>query len=135
MLFWRTNPNKEEPHMPTPSGHTRAIRAKKVIGADVKNEAGEKLGKVEDVVLDKMSNDIMFAVVGFGGVMGMGEKFHPIPWSMLDYDPNDDAYICAVTMEQLKAAPSDSIDALTKNDGVAFRDRSYEYYGTSPYWA
>jgi len=53
--------------MTTASGHTSAIRAKKVIGTTVKNTAGEKIGQVEDIVLDKTSNSIVFAVVGFGG--------------------------------------------------------------------
>jgi hypothetical protein len=64
--------------MPTTSGHTRAIRTNKVIGTTVRNAAGESIGKVEDVVLDKQSNNIMFAVVGFGGFLGMGEKYHPV---------------------------------------------------------
>jgi sporulation protein YlmC with PRC-barrel domain len=53
----------------TPSGHTQAIRAKKVIGTQVRDSAGEHIGKIEDVVLDKLSNNIMFAVVGAGGVL------------------------------------------------------------------
>ena len=72
--------------MTTASGHTSAIRAKKVIGTTVKNTAGQKIGQVEDIVLDKTSNNIIFAVVGFGGFLGMNEKFHPVPWSALDYD-------------------------------------------------
>jgi sporulation protein YlmC with PRC-barrel domain len=115
--------------MPTPSGHTRAICAKKVIGSDIKSKAGDKIGHVEDVVLDKLSNEIMFAVAGFGGFLKMGEKYHPIPWSLLDYDPDDDCYRCAVTEAQLKGAPADSIDALTANDGMAFIDTTYAYYG------
>ena len=53
--------------MPTQSGHTTAIRARKVIGTNVKDGAGQKVGEVEDIVLDKESNQIMFAIVGFGG--------------------------------------------------------------------
>jgi sporulation protein YlmC with PRC-barrel domain len=121
--------------MPTPTGHTRAIRAKEVIGTDVKNTGGEKVGKVEDVVLDKMSNDIMFAVVGFGGVMGMGEKYHPIPWAKLDYDASDNCYVVAVSKDQLQAAPADTIEQLTQNDGMDYRDRTFDYYGVDRYWS
>ena len=60
--------------MTTASGHTSAIRANKVIGTGVKNRSGENIGKVEDVVLDKLSDNILFAVVGFGGFLGMNEK-------------------------------------------------------------
>lgn len=120
--------------MPTPSGHTEAIRAKTVIGTSVCNLAGEKIGTIEDVVLDKTSNNIMYAVVGFGGVLGMGEKFHPIPWSALDYEPSKGAYVVPYDKEQLKAAPAASIDELTGHDGVAWRDQSYAYWQTPTYW-
>jgi sporulation protein YlmC with PRC-barrel domain len=115
--------------MTTASGHTGAIRAKKVIGTSVKNSAGEKIGKVEDIVLDKTSNNILFAVVGFGGFLGLEEKFHPIPWSALDYVESEDSYVVPFSKEQLKAAPADSIEMLTKNDGAAsYGMRATEYY-------
>jgi hypothetical protein len=60
--------------MTTPSGHTTAIRAKKVIGTKVQDTSGRKIGEVEDVMLDKQSNSIMFAVIGFGGFLVIAEK-------------------------------------------------------------
>lgn len=114
--------------MTTASGHTSAIRAKKVLGTSVKDPKGQKIGEVEDVVLDKETNNIMFAVVGFGGFLGIGEKYHPLPWSTLDYDESEGAYIVNLTKDQLKAAPADSIDALTRDGGTAYRDRAYDYY-------
>ncbi|MEP7314357.1 MAG: PRC-barrel domain-containing protein [Pseudomonadota bacterium] len=120
--------------MATASGHTSAITAKKVIGTTVKDTSGEKIGQIEDVVLDKKSSNIMFAVVGFGGFLGMAEKFHPLPWSSLDYNSAENAYVVNYTKDQLKAAPSDSIEALTKGDGAAYRERAYDYYQTPRYW-
>ena len=120
--------------MPTDKGHTRAISASKVQGTAVYNSAGESIGTVEDVILDKTSNNIMFAVLGFGGFLGMGEKYHPVPWSQLDYNKNDGAYVVPYTKDQLEAAPADSLDALTRDDGMAYRDRAYEYYKVEPYW-
>jgi sporulation protein YlmC with PRC-barrel domain len=120
--------------MTTLSGHTSAIRAKKVIGTNVKDTSGKTIGKVEDIMLDKQSSNIMYAVVGFGGFLGMGEKYHPVPWSELDYDKDDSAYVVPFTQDQLKAAPADSLEALTKDDGMAYRDRVYEYYKVKPYW-
>jgi sporulation protein YlmC with PRC-barrel domain len=120
--------------MPTESGHTTAIRATKVIGTAVKNRAGESIGKIEDVVLDKVSNNIVFAVVGFGGFLGMGEKYHPVPWQTLDYDDAKNAYVVDFTKEILQGAPSDSLEALTRNDGRAYRDRTFEYYKAPRYW-
>lgn len=120
--------------MTTATGHTSAIRAKRVIGTNVKDTSGKKIGQIEDVVLDKGSNSIMFAVVGFGGFLGMAEKFHPIPWSSLDYDKDESSYVVGYTKEQLEAAPAGSIDELTKDDGVAYRDRAYDYYKAPRYW-
>ena len=75
--------------MTTASGHTSAIRAKKVIGTNVKDKSGHKIGEVEDVVLDKQSNNIMFAVVSFGGFLGVAEKYHPLPWAVRPHDAAD----------------------------------------------
>ena len=114
--------------MTTGTGHTSAIRASKVIGTTVKDSAGERLGKVEDVVLDKQSNSILFGVMSFGGVLGMGEKYHAVPWAALDYDESENAYIINLTKEQLKAAPADSLEELTRSDGRAYADRAFDYY-------
>src|SRR5579872_1828178 len=113
--------------MTTDSGHTSAIRVKKVLGTSVKDSSGTKIGQIEDVVLDKTSNNIMFAVVGFGGFLGMSEKYHPLPWSGLTYDEGESAYVVPYTKEQLKAAPAASIDELTQGNGMAFREQTYEY--------
>jgi sporulation protein YlmC with PRC-barrel domain len=112
--------------MTTASGHTSAIRAKKVIGTSVKDTAGNKIGVIEDVVLDKESNSIMFAVVGFGGFLGMNEKYHPLPWETLEYDEDLGAYCVNYSRAQLEAAPAGSIEELTREDGQ-FRERAYEY--------
>ncbi len=120
--------------MTTLSGHTSAIRASLVIGTDVKDSQGNVIGKIEDVVLDKTDNAVMFAVVGFGGLLGIGEKYHPLPWSVLDYDEAQQAYVVPYTKEQLKAAPNDTINELTRDDGAAHRDRAFDYYQVPKYW-
>lgn len=109
------------------SGRTSAIRVSKVLGTNVRDPAGEKIGEVKDVVVDKESNRIMFAVLSFGGFLGMAEKYHPLPWASLKYDENQNAYIVNYTKEQLKAAPAGSVDELTRDDGLDFRDRTYAY--------
>ncbi|MBA8902715.1 MULTISPECIES: PRC-barrel domain-containing protein [unclassified Phyllobacterium] len=114
--------------MPTNSGHTTAIRATRVIGTNVYNTTGEKIGEIEDVMLDKSADGIMFAVVGFGGFLGIGEKYHAVPWSMLDYDTNNDGYVVPFTRPQLEQAPTHTIKELTENDGRKARDLSASYY-------
>jgi len=111
-----------------------AIRAKTVIGTSVKDMTGEKIGHIEDIVLDKLSNNIVFAIVGFGGFLGVGEKYHPIPWSSLKYDDREGSYVVNVSREVLKAAPADSIEALIAGNAIAYRDRTYDYYKATRYW-
>src|SRR6185312_7909004 len=121
--------------MPTSSGHTTAILASKVRGTPVYNTDGDKIGTVEDVVLDKMSNNIMFAVLGSGGVLGMGEKFRPIPWSVLDYDPNKGGYIVPLSKDTLENAPAYRMEDLTSEDGEgAIRAEAFSYYHAEQYW-
>jgi len=119
--------------MTTLSGHT-GIAASRVIGTAVYNTAGENIGTIEDVMLDNMSNGIMFAVIGFGGFLGIGEKYHAIPWSVLDYEESRGGYVVPFNREQLEAAPSYSIDELRGRDGNAARDAAFAYYKIDPYW-
>jgi len=116
--------------MTTASGHTSAILASKVKGTNIYNLAGDKIGHVEDVVLDKQSASIMFAALGFGGVLGMGEKFFPVPWSMLDYNPDKGGYVVPLSKDVLERAPTYRLEDLTKNDGEfsQIRAKSYDYY-------
>ncbi len=116
--------------MPTSAGHTTAILASKVKGTAVYDTAGDKVGHVEDVVLDKLSNGIMFAAVGFGGLMGMGEKYAPVPWSVLDYSEDKNGYVVPMTAEELKKAPAYDLKDLVQGDGQAgkVRDMSFDYF-------
>lgn len=120
--------------MTTATGHTQAIAASRVIGTDVYNTEGEHIGSIEDVMLDKSSNNIMFAVIGFGGFLGIGEKYHTIPWASLDYDTRNGGYVVPFSRAQLEAAPVYDINDLTKDDGTKARDTSYDYYNVPRYW-
>ena len=119
--------------MTTASGHTSAILASKVKGTAVYNTAGDKIGHVEDVVLDKQSDHIMFAALGFGGVMGIGEKYYPVPWSVLDYSPDKGGYVVPMSEDMIKKAPAYNLDDLTKDDGQ-IRTASYTYYNVPKDW-
>ncbi len=120
--------------MPTATGHTAAIRARKVHGTDVIDRSGKRIGEIEDLVLDKLSSHIMFAVVSFAGFLGIGEKYHPIPWSSLKYDKAKDSYVVDFTKEQLESAPAASIKELVGDDGQAYRDMAFDYYKVPRYW-
>ena len=122
--------------MTTSSGHTTAILASKVKGTAVYNRAGDKIGTVEDIVLDKQSNQIMFAALGFGGFVGIGEKYYPVPWSMLNYDENVGGYVVPLDKERIEGAPAYDLKDLTKHDGSmgGIREKSYSYYNISRDW-
>jgi sporulation protein YlmC with PRC-barrel domain len=122
--------------MTTPSGHTTAIRATKVCGTDVYNDTGVKIGTVEDIILDKQSNQIMFAALGFGGFLGMGEKYYPVPWSMLNYQEDVGGYVLPLRKESLEKAPAYDLKDLTRHDGSlgTIRERTYSYYNVNRDW-
>jgi len=122
--------------MTTATGHTSAILASKVKGTAVYNAAGNKIGHVEDIVLDKLSDRIMFAALGFGGVLGMGEKYAPVPWAMLDYSKERGGYVVPVSEDQIKGAPAYDLKDLTKGDGEfgSIREKSYDYYKIQRDW-
>lgn len=120
--------------MPTATGHTAAIRAKKVNGTNVTDRSGKKIGEIEDIVLDKLSNNIMFAIVSFGGWLGVAEKYHPVPWSSLDYDKTQESYVVDFTKEQIEGAPAATIDELIRDDGQMYRGQAFDYYKAPRYW-
>jgi hypothetical protein len=87
------------------------IAAEKVKGTDVYNRAGEKLGSVEDIMIDKVSGRAIYAVMSFGGFLGMGEKHHPLPWATLKYDTQKGGYVVNLDKKQLEGAPNYDRDA------------------------
>jgi sporulation protein YlmC with PRC-barrel domain len=80
-------------------------RASKIIGTDVKNTRGDSLGDIKDLVLDPLSGNIVYAVVSYGGVLGMGSKLFAIPWSVLRWSRDKDYYVLDMDKDTLKKAP------------------------------
>jgi len=110
-------------------------RVTKLIGADVENPQGEKLGDIRDIVLDPATGRIRYAVLGSGGFLGLGEKYFAIPWTALTSKAGEKGdFILNVDKEKLKNAPG-----FDKNNWPNMADRSwaeqvYTYYGVKPYW-
>ena len=82
------------------------IAAEKVKGTDVYNRAGEKLGSVEDIMIDKVSGRAIYAVMSFGCFLCMCEKHHPLPWATMKYDTQKGGYVVNLDKKQLEGAPS-----------------------------
>lgn len=102
-----------------------------VNGTQVYSRSGEHLGDIDHLMIDKKSGQIAYAVMGFGGFLGIGEGHHPVPWKKLSYDTSLGGFVTDITQEQLTGAPS-----MTDGwfDDPTYRQRSYDYYGVTPYW-
>ena len=87
------------------------IAADQVEGTDVYNMQGDKLGTVDDVMIDKVSGKAIYAVISFGGFLGIGEKYHPLPWSTLKYDERKGGYIVSLDKRMLENEPTYDMDA------------------------
>lgn len=81
------------------------ISSHKVQGTTVYNTAGEKLGSIENLVIDKQSGQVQYALLEFGGLLGVGTDRYPIPWSMLTYDTALDGYVVPLDKSRLENAP------------------------------
>lgn len=113
------------------------VPAKRVNGADVYNQAHTKIGKIEDIAIDKRTGKVAYAILSFGGFLGLGEKFQPLPWSVLTYSEEDDGYVVPITEEFLALAPKLDVSELSGWDDTASREAFYNYYGAygvKPYW-
>ena len=103
-------------------------------GGGLPDIAGDHLGEIYDVMLDKQSGKVAYAIMSFGGFLGLGEKYHPIPWSVLDYDTEKGGYIVPLTKEKLEAAPMYDSEGEPDWEDRAYGKRVHDYYGTMPYW-
>ena len=113
-----------------PSTHS-LITAERVNGTPVFNRAGDRIGHVEDLSINKVSGQVVHALLSFGGFLGIGERFHPLPWGVLTYDVDKDGYMVPLDKAQLEAAPSYSKDELDAFGGKdhSYRDTLFAYYG------
>lgn len=110
------------------------IAADKVEGTKVYNLKGDKLGHIDAVMLDKQRGSVVYAVMSFGGFLGMGEKQHPLPWSTLRYDENQDGYIVNLSKEQLEKAPTFERGGASRLADQTYGESVYKYYDATPYW-
>ncbi len=81
------------------------VKSEEVKDVTVKNAEGEKLGKIEEIVLDKLTGQVHYVVLSFGGILGMGDKFFAFPWKSISYNKEDKCFILNVSKDKLKGAP------------------------------
>jgi hypothetical protein len=104
------------------------IPAGRVNGTAVYGTGGEKLGHVEDVAIDKLSGQVAYAILSFGGFLGVGERYHPVPWSLLTYDTDRRGYVIPCGKAELEDAPSFHADELSGWEDTHDRQAIYNYY-------
>ncbi len=107
------------------------ISSDRVEGTKVYNDAGDKLGSIDDLMIDKRSGHIRYAVLEFGGFLGMGTDRYPLPWDLLKYDTTKDGYVVPLDKSRLDSAPRYPDESRPDFDEDYGR-RVSGYYGT-PY--
>lgn len=104
------------------------ISSNKVEGTSVYSTDGEKLGSIDHLMIGKRSGRVEYSVMSFGGFLGIGEQYHPVPWDALDYDTERGGYVVNIDKSRLKDAPS-----YTRNEQPEFNrdygETVYAYYG------
>ncbi len=106
------------------------ISADKVKGTDVYNDSDERLGAIDSILIDKVTGEVAYVVMSFGGFLGIGEKYHPLPWHVLEYDTVIGGYRVDLDRATLAGAPSFSRDEVDAYDYDRDASGVNSYYGS-----
>ncbi|BBC71365.1 photosystem reaction center subunit H [Altererythrobacter sp. B11] len=104
------------------------ISSDKVDGTPVYSLDGEKVGHIDHLMIGKRSGRVEYAVMSFGGFLGIGESYHPLPWETLDYDTDRGGYVVNIDKAKLRDAPHYEANAAPPFDR-AYGQNVYTYYG------
>jgi sporulation protein YlmC with PRC-barrel domain len=107
------------------------IGAARVKGTAVYDSSGERIGTIDEVVISKREGTIAYALMSFGGFLGIGEKYHPLPWDVLTYDTSLGGYQVGTAGENFREAPSYSRNEIDSGDWGSATD---DYYSESGSW-
>lgn len=118
----------KEPLMNSISAHSPVISSEQVEGTKVYNAAGDKLGSIDDLMIDKISGQVRYAVMEFGGFLGIGTDRYPLPWNMLKYDTSKEGYVVPLDKDRLDKAPRYPSEQRPDYDD-AYGRRVNDYYG------
>src|SRR6202035_1391292 len=119
---------------PRVSRYTNIVPAKKtVIGSKVINQQNEDLGKIEDIVLDVEAGRIAYAVLSFGGFLGMGDKYFAIPWGAFRFNVTDKRATLNVDKKLLENASGFDKDNWPNMTDTSWRNQVFSHYGYRPY--
>jgi sporulation protein YlmC with PRC-barrel domain len=112
----------------------RLIASNKIEGTPVYNRQGEHLGAVHHLLVDKITGQIAYAVISFGGLLGVGERYHPVPWKVVVYDLAKEGYMVDLDKQVLQGAPHFSEEELPDWKGDERGTHIHDYFQVPPYW-
>jgi sporulation protein YlmC with PRC-barrel domain len=121
----KTDPDKK---------YRRVLSASTLAGDSVRNPAGEDLGKLDQIMIDIPSGKVAYAVLSFGGVLGMGSKLFAVPWSALKVDEDEKCLILDADKKKLENAPGFAKDNWPNMADNSWGSEVSRFYGVAPYW-
>jgi hypothetical protein len=107
------------------------ISSEDVEGTTVYDPKGTKIGEIDHLMIDKLSGRVAYAVMSFGGFIGLGHSHYPIPWATLTYNTQLSGYVTSITENQLRDAPAFSDDSWSDRN---WETQTYNHYKVTPYW-
>lgn len=110
------------------------IASDRVEGTPVRRSDGEKVGTIERLMIEKTTGRVAYAVMSFGGFLGMGEGYFTLPWNVLTYNTDLDAYELNLTEDQLRGAPRLTPEGADPSADRAWEEHVHRYFNSSPYW-
>lgn len=108
---------------------TVMLSSSSIIGNEIKNRAGEDLGSVKEIMFNPTNGDASYAVISFGGFLGLGDKYFAVPFDAMTLDRENKCYILDISKERLKDAPGFSKDHWPNFADPVFRKDIHSYYG------
>jgi len=123
----------EEEYMAKATAHPdhKLISSEDVQGTVVYSSGDEAIGEIDHLLIEKISGRVAYAVMSFGGFLGLAHSHYPIPWSALNYDSSRGGYRSGITEAQLRDAPEFSDDSWTDRD---WEMKTHKHYGAPAYW-
>ena len=114
--------------------YRRVLAASTLTGDSVQNSAGESLGTVDEIMIDIASGKVAYAVLSFGGFLGMGNKLFALPWSTLRVDEDQQHFVLDIDKTKLENAPGFDKEHWPDMLDHTWRKEIFSYYGAKPYW-
>jgi hypothetical protein len=120
------------------SGHAQGAYSigvkRSILGMKVINTQREHLGHIEDIILDARDSRVVYAILSFGGMLGMGDSHFAIPWEALTFDLSEKVAVLKIEKDRLKHAPGFDKDGWPDMADKAWHSAVYGHYGYKPYW-